>query len=144
MDSKPGKQTGIQFSPPSEDLILPASNSMLKTSLKSPGCSECRFGRRTDTNLPPATISPYSSLSLLWASRVLLITALWLFRSLRHSSDDSRDAEDPAVNVSQREERKPSVPSNGRRKSVEARAANMRSRRGRVSVDRICIYSPSS
>ena len=54
---KPGRQIGIQFSPPPA-LTLPASKSMLKIRCKSPGCSECFLGLTTLTRLPAATIRP--------------------------------------------------------------------------------------
>lgn len=98
----------------------------------------------TLTNLPPATMRPYSSLSVRVLRRTLLITWRSDLRILRHSSADSSADGDPLVKVSARDDNSGSVPCNGLRKSVDGRFVKRCVNVGRVNVESICIYNASS
>ena len=119
----PGKQIGIQFSPPPA-LTLPDSNSMLKMRCRSPGCNECFLGRTTLTRRPAATINPYSRLVDLTFRSVSLMTFRCALRSLRHSSAESKVDGEPRVKPSASPSRRTSVPCSGRRRSVDGRFEN--------------------
>jgi hypothetical protein len=61
------------------------------------------------------------------------------FRIFKHSREESKVEGDPFVKLSAKDERRLSVPSNGRRKSVDGREVKRRRKVGSVKVDNICM-----